>query len=98
VTPLPLQLSTSVLAPSNPAHHLNSRIARAPPLLCAAAAAVPPPLCHRPRCVPLAWQVVRNLKKYERKFERADKIASRRKARMAMAGKVRLSPLLRVLR
>ncbi|KAG5178681.1 eukaryotic initiation factor 3b [Tribonema minus] len=34
-------------------------------------------------------KVVRNLKKYERRFERADKIASRRKARAAMAGKVR---------
>jgi hypothetical protein len=33
-------------------------------------------------------KVVRNLKKYERKFERADKMLSRRKGRAAMAGKV----------
>lgn len=34
-------------------------------------------------------KVVRNLKKYERKFERADKMLARQKRRAAMAGKVR---------
>ena len=33
--------------------------------------------------------MVRNLKKYERKFEREDKLLARKKSRAAMAGKVR---------